>query len=381
VSAQVALAVMLLTGALLLIRSFDRIRAVNPGFRAEGVVVLPISHAEDGAAGFHAEIARRVSAIPGVRASGAIFSLPMSGGNMSGDITPEGRPPHPGDFITGTQIVAGDYFGAMGIPLLRGRALSVNDTKTSALVAVVNEAFARRFFPGEDALGKRFCYGVADSHTKDWIAIVGVVGNVRQFSLAQEAQPEVYYPIGQAPTPPVEMTVVARTDLGLPAFLRALQSEIGSLVPDQPIMSARTLEQTVIMTLSRRRLSMVLLSTFSACALLLALLGIYATLAYSVAQRTREIGIRMALGARAAEVVSLMVKEGMRLALLGAALGVAGALAMGRVMSGLLFGVGAHDPATFAMVTALLLGAALLACWIPARRASRVDPLVALRTE
>lgn len=278
-------------------------------------------------------------------------------------------------------VLAGAFETAMGIPLLQGRGLSITDTKTSARVAVVNEAFTRRFFPGEDVLGKRFCYGVADSRTTDWIAIVGVVGDVRQSSLAQAAQPEVYYPIGQAPTPPVEMTLVARTDLGLSAFVHALQSEIGALDPDQPLARAQTLEETVSTTLRRRRLSMVLLSIFSACALLLATLGIYATLACSVAQRTREIGIRMALGAAAGGVVCLVVKQGMRLALAGAALGVAGALAMGRVMSSLLFGVGAHDPGTFTVVVAVLLGAAGLACWIPARRASRVDPLVALREE
>jgi predicted permease len=340
-----------------------------------------MSHAEEGAAQFQEEVARRVAVIPGVRTSGAIFSLPLGGGGMNGDVTPEGRVPRAGDFIAATQIVAGDYFGAIGIPLLRGRALSSADTKTSGRVAVVNEAFARRFFPGEDPIGKRFCYGVADAKTTDWISIVGVTGNVREISLAVEPQPEAYYPLGQAPAPPVEMTVVARTNLELPGFVRALQREIASLGADQPLGNARTLEETVSLTLRSRRLSMMLLSIFSGCALLLAALGIYAMLAFSVTQRTREIGVRMALGASAGAVVRMVVRQGMMLAVAGATLGIAGALALARVMDGLLFGVGSHDPATFAAATAVLLAAALLACWLPARRAARLDPQLALRAE
>jgi putative ABC transport system permease protein len=381
VSFEVALSVMLLAGAALLIRSFERLRAVDPGFRPEGVVTLPLSHAEEGAVAFHAEIAKAVAALPGVVASGAVLNLPLGGGNMSGDVTLEGRVPRAGDFIAGIQVVAGDYFHAMRIPILRGRALSDADTRSSQKVAVVSETFARRFFPGQDPIGKRFCYGVPESGARDWITIVGISGDVRQLNLAQDPQAAAYYPIDQAPTPPVEMTVVARTDIGVPAFVRALKAEIAPLAPDQPLERARPLEETVAATLRQRQLSMVLLSLFSASALLLAVLGIYATLAYSVAQRTREIGVRMALGARASGVVRLIVLQGMRLALLGAGLGIAGALALGRSLSGLLFGVGAHDPATLAAAALLLLAAAFLACWIPARRAARVDPLVALRAE
>ncbi|HEX4382354.1 MAG TPA: ABC transporter permease, partial [Myxococcales bacterium] len=267
VTVEVALAFMLLTGAALLVRSFERLRDVDPGFHAEGVIVLPVSHEEQGAAQFHAELARRVSALAGVHAAGSVFRLPMARSSMTGDITPEGRPPRAGDYMAATQIVAGDYFHAMGIPLLAGRALTAADTKTSARVAVVNQAFARRFFPGADALGKRFCYGVADAHTTEWFTVVGVAADVRQASLAQAAQPEAYYPLEQAPAPPVEMTLVARTDLGFAAFLHALQ---GELEADQPLTRARTLEETVSTTLQRRRLSMILLAAFSGCALLLA---------------------------------------------------------------------------------------------------------------
>ncbi|MFL5308887.1 MAG: ABC transporter permease [Myxococcales bacterium] len=381
VTGEVALAVMLLAGAILLIRSFERIRAVDPGFRPRGAVAVDLSHAEGGAAEFHAEVARRASAIPGVHAAGSILNLPMSGSNMSGDITPEGRPGHPGEFITESQVVCGDYFEAMGIPLRRGRSVRPQDTEKSARVAVVNEAFARRFFPGEEVLGKRFSYGVTNSGPTDWIQIVGVVGDVRQFDLAQPAEPEVYYPVAQAPTPPVGMTLVVRSDVGFASLGSSLRAEIAAADPDHPVPRVRTVADLVSATLDQRRLSMLLLSIFSAGALVLAVLGIYATLAYSVAQRTREIGVRMALGARSDGVVRLVVGQGMRLALLGAALGVAGALLLGRVIAAMLFGVGAHDPATFVAVVAVLLGAALLACWVPAWRAARVDPVIALRAE
>ena len=381
VTGEVALAVMLLSGATLLVRSFERLRSVDPGFRPEGAVVLPLSHAEKGAEEFHAEVARRVSGIPGVRAAGAVLNLPMGGSNTSGDISFEGRIARPGEYIAETEFVSGDYFRAMGIPLRRGRYLTADDTARSARVGVVNEAFARKFFPGEEAIGKRFSYGVTNSGTPTWVEIVGVVGDVRQYGLAQAPEPEVYYPVLQAPARAVEMTLVIRSDLPLASLLSALRSEIGSLDPDQPLTGLRTLESSVSTTLQQRRLSTLLLSVFSAGALLLALLGIYATLAYSVAQRTREIGVRMALGARAEGVVRLVIRQGMRLAALGAVLGVALAQLLGRVIAGLLYGVAPHDPATFAAVVALLLGAALLACWFPARRASRVDPLIALRAE
>jgi len=381
VTGEIALAVMLLAGAALLVRSFERLRAVDPGFRPEGAVVLPLSHAEKGAEQFHAEVARRVSAIPGVRAAGATLNLPMGGSITAGDISFEGRPFRDGESIAETQFVSGDYFRAMGIPLRRGRYLTAEDTAQSARVGVVNEAFARKFFPGEDPLGKRFCYGVPESGTPTWVEIVGVVGDVRQAELARAPEPEVYYPLLQAPARAVDMTLVVRSDLPMGSLLSALRSEIASLDPDQPVTGLQTLESAVASTLQQRRLSTWLLSLFSAGALLLALLGIYATLAYSVAQRTREIGVRMALGAQAFGVVGLVIRQGMRLAGLGVVLGVGFALLLGRVIAGLLYGIPPHDPVTFAAVVALLLGAALLACFIPARRASRVDPLIALKTE
>jgi putative ABC transport system permease protein len=382
VTAEIALALMLLAGAGLLIRSFERIRAVDPGFRPEGAVIVPLSHEEKGAAQFHAEVMRRVATLPGVRAAGAALSLPMGDSYRSGDITFEGRQPMPDATVTDWQVVSGDYFLAMGIPLVRGRYVTAQDTAGRARVAVVNEAFARHFFPRQEAVGKRFCYGVPEpGSSPDWIEIVGVVGNARQVSLAQAAAPEVYYPLGQSPTPAVEMTLVVRGDVGVGALIAALRREIAAIDPEQPLTGIQTLEEHLSKTLNQRRLSMLLLSIFSAAALLLAVLGIYATLAYSVAQRTREIGVRMALGARAERVVAQVIGHGMRVAGVGVLLGAAGSLLLGRLIAGLLFGVGAHDPATLASVVALLLAVALVACWIPARRAAHVDPVIALRAE
>jgi putative ABC transport system permease protein len=215
----------------------------------------------------------------------------------------------------------------------------------------------------------------------EWIEIVGVVGNVRQFSLAQTAEPEIYYPVGQSPTPAVEMTLVVRSDVAPAALVASIRSEIAAIDPEQPLTGIQTLEEHLSKTLNQRRLSMLLLSIFSGAALLLAVLGIYATLAYSVAQRTREIGVRMALGARAERVVAQVIGHGMCVAALGVLAGAAGSLLLGRLIAGLLFGVGAHDPATLASVVALLLAVALVACWIPARRAAQVDPVIALRAE
>ncbi|HYZ89018.1 MAG TPA: ABC transporter permease, partial [Myxococcales bacterium] len=378
VVAEVALATTLLAGAGLLLRSFDRLSSVDPGFRPKGAVVLSLSRQEKGAAEFFEELVRRVSALPGVRAAGAVHNLPMSGSNVNGDITFEGRPARPGEFITESQVVAGNYFQAMGIPLLRGAPLDDHATKDAEHVAVVNESFARRFFPGQDALGKRFSSDVGEPDPK-WVRIVGVVGDVRQFELGRAPEPEVYYPVAQSPT--VAMTLVARSDLPLASLAPSIAREISALDPDQPVSGVQTLEDRVRSTLDQRRLSALLLSIFSAGALFLTVVGLYATLAFSVAQRTREIGVRMALGARIAGVIRLVVGQGMRLASLGVAIGIVAALVLGRLIAGLLYGVGSHDVATFTAVVVVLLGSALLACWVPARRAARVDPVVALHAE
>ena len=375
---EVALATTLLAGAGLLLRSFDRLNAVDPGFQPKGAVVLSLSRSEKGATEFFEELVRRVSALPGVRSVGAIRNFPMSGSNVNGDIMLEGRPARAGEFISESQIVAGNYFQAMGIALRSGAGLGEQGGKSAERVAVVNETFARRFFPGEDALGKRFTEDVGEPNPK-WIRIVGIVGDVRQFELGRAPEPEAYYPIAQSPS--VAMTLVVRSDLPLASLAPSIAREISSLDPEQPVAGMQTLADRVRSTLDQRRLSALLLSIFSGSALFLTVVGLYATLAFSVAQRTREIGVRMALGARVERVVRLVVGQGMRLAAVGVAIGLAAALVLGRLIASLLYGVGSHDLATFSAVVIVLLGSAALACWIPARRAARVDPVVALHAE
>jgi putative ABC transport system permease protein len=303
----------------------------------------------------------------------------MSGSNVNTDITLEGRPARSGEFITEVQAVAGDYFQAMGIPLRRGEGFADRGRKGAEPIAVVNEAFARRFFPSGDALGKRFANGAGGSDPLVWTRIVGIVGDVRQFELGNPPEPEAYFPIAQSPS--VVMTLVVRSSLPLASVAPAIAREIAALDPDQPVTGIQTLEERVRSTLDQRRLSALLLSIFSGSALFLTVIGLYATLAYSVSQRTREIGVRMALGARVERVVRLVVGQGMRLAAIGVTIGVAAALLLGRLIASLLYGVGSHDVATFAGVVVVLLGSAALACWVPARRAARVDPVVALHAE
>jgi putative ABC transport system permease protein len=379
VVAEVALATTLLAGAGLLLRSFDRLSSVNPGFQPKGALVLSLSRAEQGAVEFYEELMRRLGALPGVQAAGAIRYLPMSGSNVNTDITLEGRPARSGEFITEVQAVAGDYFRAMGIPLRRGEGFADRGRKGAEPIAVVNEAFAQRFFPSGDALGKRFANGAGGSDPLVWTRIVGIVGDVRQFELGNPPEPEAYFPIAQSPS--VVMTLVVRSNLPLASVAPAIAREIAALDPDQPVTGIQTLEERVRSTLDQRRLSALLLSIFSGSALFLTVIGLYATLAYSVSQRTREIGVRMALGARVERVVRLVVGQGMRLAAIGVAIGVAAALLLGRLIASLLYGVGSHDVATFAGVVVVLLGSAALACWVPARRAARVDPVVALHAE
>src|SRR5207248_7652031 len=253
VVAEVALATTLLAGAGLLLRSFDRLRGVDPGFEPSGAVVLSLSRPEGAVAEFYQDLVRRLSAVPGVHAAGAIRNLPMSGSNVNTDIALEGRPAVSDEFLTEEQIVAGDYFRAMGIPLRRRSALVEQAGKATERVAVVNEAFARRFFPGEDVLGKRFSNNVPPVGPQDWIRIVGVVGDVHQFELGRAPEPEVYYPISQAPS--VAMTLVIRSDLPLASLAPSIATEIASLDPDQPVSGIQTLEERVRSTLDQRRLS------------------------------------------------------------------------------------------------------------------------------
>jgi putative ABC transport system permease protein len=368
---EVALTSALLASAALLGRSFQRLASVDPGFDPAHAVTAGVQRpAGADFKAFFPELIRRVQAAPGVRSAGAILNLPFSGTNRNGNIQIQGRPAAPGEAqVSEFQVVAGDYFSAMGIKLRDGRLLRDDEP---APVVVVNEAFARRFFPGERAIGHRVRHEGGDQDYE----IVGVVGDVHQQSLSEPVRPEWYKPFQQSPEP--AMALVVRGDGPLE---KEVAAEVAALDPSQPVFEVQPLEQVLSGALAQRRAALSLLGIFSAAALILSALGIYGVISLSVEQRRREIGVRMALGADAAGVVRLVIQQGMRATLAGVGAGAMLALGLAPLFRSLLYGVGAVDPASLATSAGVLGGAALLACWLPARRAARVDPAIALKAE
>jgi putative ABC transport system permease protein len=309
------------------------------------------------------------------------FALPLSGSGFVLSFTVDGRPPTgPNAEPSGHLRVASDgYFGTMGIPLKRGRVYGPADREGAPRVFVISEETARRFFPGEDPIGKHIQFGWTRDGVRLTGEIIGIVGDVRQRSLSGELTPHVYVPFAQWPVE--ELTVVMRTRTDPSATLRAAHAVVESLDRDLPIYDAFTLETLVSRSLGQPKFYLLLLVAFAGLAVVLAAVGIYGVMSYTVQQRTREIGIRIALGASADRVVAMIVRRGLMLAVLGVALGTAGASALTRVLRSLLYGVSERDPLTFVGVAVLLGLVALLAAWIPARRAARVDPLTAMRAE
>ena len=368
---EVALTCALLGCAALLGRSFGKLASVDPGFDPSHAVTLRITRAP--AAEFKAffpDLIRRVQPLPGVKAAGAILNAPLSGNNRNGSIVVDGRaPPVPNDQISEFEVVVGDYFGAVGMKLKDGRLL--RETEPSP-VLVVNEAFARRYFPGERAVGHRVRHDGGDFDYE----IVGVVNDVRRQSLAQPATPEWYEPFQYAPQR--GMSLVVRGDGPL---AREVAAEVAALDPAQPVYAVQPLEALLSGALAQRKAALSLLGIFSAAALLLSALGLYGVIALSVEQRRREIGVRMALGADPAGVVRLVIGQGMGAAGVGVAAGALLSLALAPLLRSLLYGVGVVDPLSLAASAGALCVAALLACWLPARRASRVDPVIALKAE
>ena len=385
---EVAVAFVLLVGAGLLIRSFDRLTQVDLGFQPAGVltysVTFPGAQFRDARQlpPLYQTVLERARALPGVRAVGVSADLPMS---EPSDITfdVEGRPPRsmrpnaPPEDVQPFAVTA-DYFNALRIPLRRGRLLLPTDGPTAPRVTVINEQMARQAFPGEDPLGKRITLGdVADASS--WMTIVGVVGNIAQAGVTAKPYSQLYASIMQSPSRVVYVSL--RTD-GAPARLvPAVRRMMREVAPDLVVNDVETLESLVARDIARPRLSVWLLGSFAAVALVLAAIGIYGVMSYTVAQRTREIGVRMALGADPAGVERLVVRQGMQPALIGVAVGLAGALAASRLIASLLYGVSALDPVTFALVPLFLATIALLATYLPARRATRVSPTVALQSE
>jgi putative ABC transport system permease protein len=383
-----ALALVLLIGAGLLIRSFLRLQQVNAGFDPKNVltveVELPGSKYKEGVqvSAFFEQALERISALPGVESAGGITTLPLSGSNMRTTFTIENRPaPTPGqEPLAHLRAVTPGYFRTLRIPLLKGAEFTENYRKDLPGRIIINDTMAHRFWPDEDPIGQRISIGMSidDNDPTTW-QIVGVVGDVRHASLDVEPMPEMFVPHSQQSW--AFLTLVIRSSSDPTALAGHVRDQILSLDKDQPLSSVRSMESRVSESVAQPRFYLLLLAIFAALALVLAAVGIYGVLSYSVTQRMHEIGICMALGARPVDVIKLVVGQGMALALTGVAVGLIGAFALTRLMSSLLFGVSATDPVTFVALALLLMAVALLASYIPARRATKVDPMVALRYE
>jgi predicted permease len=386
VVAELALCVMVLIGAGLLIRSFGRLQHVSPGFNARNVLTLELTlngpkyKDPQAVLATYRDLWKRVEALPGVTASGGVTALPMSQMFEWGPITVEGRVLPPGEnFINADQhMVSGHYFSAMEIPLRSGRFFNQQDNTTSPKVVIVDEYMARQLWPDQNPIGQRIHYGGL-SDNEPWETVVGVVGRVKQYTLDTDSRIALYRPQTQYPTG--TMNVVLRTGTDPAALTSAVKQQIRALDSDLPLYNVRTMEQRMEESLARRRFSMLLLALFACVALALATIGTYGVMAYLVNQGTREIGIRIALGATQMGIVRLVVWKGMALALSGVAVGLAGALALSRLMRSLLFGVSPADPLTFVAISLLLAFVTLLASYIQAHRAAHIDPIVSLRYE
>ena len=388
---EVALSLMLLVGAGLMLRSFSRLRSVNPGFRTDHALTLRVSLPvpngqittadENRFVTFFDRTLARLSELPGVTAAGASNMIPLDGNGTDRLIEVEGYIPRDKSDMPDAQNrqVTPGWFAAMGIPLVNGRLVERADDEKAPRVLVVNEAFAKRFFPNGDAIGKRIRLGKLTADFP-WATIVGVVGDVRGFALDEPPQPTMYWPVAQIRATP-SLAIVVRTQSDPSALAAAVRDAIGEIDQTQPIYDMQPLDQLVAKSLGQRRFTLTLMVLFGVIALILSAIGIYGVMAFAVSQRTQEIGIRMALGANAVDVLKMVVGSGMFLAVIGVAVGLIGAFAVTRLMASLLFGVSPTDLMTFGFVTAGLLLVALLACYIPARRATKVDPLVALRYE
>jgi len=390
VVSEVAVAVMLLVGAGLLLRSFVRLRNVNPGFDASHVLALQISvpaakYSAEQSAAFRREVLQRVQALPGVTSAALTRDLPLNGVDPSLYFSIEGRPPvAPGkEPVARWRMSSPGYFRSMSIPLLAGRDFTEQDTATSAGVAIISEAMARQYWPHEDPIGKQIRPGYPGVAVM--CTIVGVVGDVRQW-LAIDEPPTAYYPYSQIPVSlgPIifgRTTLAVRTAGDPSRLANLIRSEIESIDRDAPVYQVNTMNELLVTAAASTRFQMVLLGIFAAVGLLLAAVGIYGLISYSVTQRMREIGIRIALGAGRGEVLRMVVRQGLVLSLIGVGAGVAAALGLTRLMSSLLYGVAPTDVVTFGVVPLGLTAVAMAASYIPARRATKVDPTVALRYE
>ncbi len=385
---EIALALVLLASAGLLVKSFIRLQRIDTGFEIENVMTMVVrlpdaKYREDQQiVGFFREAMDHIRSLPGVRSAGMVNYLPLYGGLAAKTrFTIEGRPaPLPGheiDLSTNVRVADAGYFNAMGIPLLRGRNFTDRESSQATHVVLISESLARKHFPGEDPIGKRIAVSMFEKPNPT--EIIGIVGDVRYDSLVNEPEPTVYFPHPELTYP--FMTLVIRTNDNPVEIAPAVQREIRGIDPEQPVSDVRPMTQVMADTMSRARFNVLLLTLFAGLATVLAGVGIFGVMNYSLTLRTRELGLRMALGAQPRQVQLLMLKQGLLLTLIGTGIGVVGALAFTRVMSSLLFAVGASDPGTFAIIVSLLFILSLIACYLPSRRATHIDPLIALRSE
>jgi putative ABC transport system permease protein len=384
---ELAIAVVLLVSAGLLIQSLWRLQSVNTGLQPDNVMTFNVGLPEtkyntDKQARFWEDLKTRLEATPGVQSASCILPLPLNGDRFMISFQIQGREVSPKDepaadiFMTGV-----GYFKTMGIPILKGRDFDARDQHGAPGVVIINEEFARQWFPNEDPLGKRMRPGIntIEGEQPAYKEIVGVVGNIRNQALNTPPQPGYYVP--QAQVPFSQMTVVMKTTNDPRSVISAATKEVAAMDPDLPLFGVKTMREYMSASVATPRFSTTLLTIFAGVALVLTLVGLYGVMSYSVAQRTNEIGIRLALGAQSRDVLLMIVKQGSLLIVIGLTLGLAGAYALTRLIASLLFGVTAKDPMTFVAAAVLLALVALLACYIPAWRATKVDPLEALRYE
>jgi putative ABC transport system permease protein len=385
VTFEIALAVVLTLGAGLLLNSFARLLMVDTGVRIKGVsvAVIPLSgnRYPDSASNlaFFRRVIERLEQTPGVEAAGTSNGLPLTGVGNALSLNREGRPrtaPNDPALQTTLHVVSADYLRTLDVPLLRGRPLTARDTADTIPVAVINEAAAQHFWPGEDPIGKRFSFNLPDGK-EVWRQVVGIVKSTPHFGIKRNLEPEVYVPVEQERWPAA--LLFTRSSLPQAELAKAMRQAVAAVDKNQPIWVISAMEDLLADSVATERFTLLLLGGFSALALMLAMMGVYGVVAYTVVQRTPEIGIRIALGAQGRDVVRMILVQGLKPVVIGSGLGLSATLALGRVLSSLLYGVTATDPATFALVVCLLSLVALLACYLPARHAALVDPLAALR--
>jgi putative ABC transport system permease protein len=388
VVSEVAFALILLTGAGLLLKSFSQLQGVGLGFNPKGVVTFDVQLSEDKykkpeqMANFFSQTLEQIKTVPGVEDAAATLSIPLSGGGPFLIFYAEGQPARGPEDYTAANFnpVSPDYFRTLAIPILRGRDISRQDTADSPPVVVVSQSLAKRFFPGQDAIGKRIKLSARPDSQAPWITLVGIVGDTKQNSIEEkEGEATMYVPYLQMPQPVSAFVLRAAGDLT--SLSSGLKNAVSGVDKDQPIANIKTMDHVLLEYNAQRRLIMLLLVIFACLAVLLASIGVYGVMAYSVTERSHELGIRLALGAKKSAVLSMIIRQGLLLALGGVALGLVAAFGLTRLMSSLLFNVTATDPLVFVAVALTITAVAMLACLLPAVKATRVDPMVMLRYE